>query len=234
MSEPVEGPLDGRQTLRVLVVSEVRLFREGLARELERVEGIGCVEPLDAAGAVSGLAGFRADVILADPSTVRGTELVRRAAECGTAVVAFAVAEERDEEIVSCAEAGVAGIVARDASVAEVVAAARTAVRGDAACSPRASGVLLRRLARVAASRPIEPKAAALTRREREIAACIDRGLSNKEIAVALGIETATVKNHVHSLLEKLQARRRGQVPSILRCGADLADAAPEREARRI
>ena len=56
--------------------------------------------------------------------------------------------------------------------------------------------------------------------REREIVALIDRGLSNKEIAGELHIELATVKNHVHSVLDKLQVRRRGAAAAAIRGGA--------------
>jgi two-component system nitrate/nitrite response regulator NarL len=54
-----------------------------------------------------------------------------------------------------------------------------------------------------------------LTSREREIAALIERHLSNKEIACALGIEVATVKNHVHNLLQKLSVHRRSEAAAL-------------------
>ncbi|HEY9227484.1 MAG TPA: helix-turn-helix transcriptional regulator, partial [Gemmatimonadaceae bacterium] len=56
-----------------------------------------------------------------------------------------------------------------------------------------------------------------LTARERELAALLDEGLTNKEIAQRLHISVATVKNHVHRILEKLHVRRRGQAASRLR-----------------
>jgi DNA-binding NarL/FixJ family response regulator len=58
-----------------------------------------------------------------------------------------------------------------------------------------------------------------LTRREREIVVLIDDGLSNKEIAQRLNIEVATVKNHVHNLLEKLHVSTRAQAAAHLRRG---------------
>jgi DNA-binding NarL/FixJ family response regulator len=56
-----------------------------------------------------------------------------------------------------------------------------------------------------------------LTSREREIAVLIEEGLSNKEIARRLCIELATVKNHVHHILEKMQVRRRAQAAAAVR-----------------
>lgn len=229
MSAPAERPQSVVEPIRVLVVAEVRLFREGLARELGREAGISIVDAAPAADALTRLASLRPDIVLADAATVRGAELVRRVAEAGAAVVAFAVAEENEEEVLACAEAGVAGIVARDASMEELLSALRATARGDVRCSPRVAALVMRRVARLASLRPPDGKGANLTRREREIAAFIDRGLSNKEIASALGIETATVKNHVHSLLEKLQVRRRGEVPSVLRADARVPGALENR-----
>jgi DNA-binding NarL/FixJ family response regulator len=57
----------------------------------------------------------------------------------------------------------------------------------------------------------------ALTSREQDIIALIDRGLSNKEIARQLKISLPTVKNHVHNILEKLQVSRRGAAAALLR-----------------
>src|SRR5262249_1010638 len=56
-----------------------------------------------------------------------------------------------------------------------------------------------------------------LSRRELQIAHLIDRGLTNKEIAPELGIEAATVKNHVHNICRKLNVHRRGEAVARLR-----------------
>ena len=56
-----------------------------------------------------------------------------------------------------------------------------------------------------------------LTHRELEVTKCIDQGLSNKEIAVYLGIEVQTVKNHVHNVLDKLHLRRRQDAARYVR-----------------
>ena len=76
------------------------------------------------------------------------------------------------------------------------------------------------------------PPEAALTRREQDIIALIDRGLSNKEIARQLKISLPTVKNHVHNILEKLQVRRRGAAAALLREAA-LAPATTRRSPTR-
>jgi len=84
-------------------------------------------------------------------------------------------------------------------------------------CSPRVAGALLRRIAALATDGRSDRVPAHLTNREREIMGLIDEGLSNKEIAKRLRIEVATVKNHVHNILEKLQVHRRGEAAARVR-----------------
>jgi len=107
--------------------------------------------------------------------------------------------------------------VPRAASVEDLVAALESVGRGELLCSAQTAAALLRRVAALAAGRsaPAQPLSN-LTRREREIGGLLEAGLSNKDIAVQLGIEVATVKNHVHNVLEKLQVHRRGQAAARL------------------
>src|SRR5256886_10308318 len=83
----------------------------------------------------------------------------------------------------------------------------------------RSAGALLRRIAALATDGRSDRVQAHLTSREREIMGLIDEGLSNKEIAKRLRIEVATVKNHVHNILEKLQVHRRGEAAARVRGG---------------
>jgi DNA-binding NarL/FixJ family response regulator len=83
--------------------------------------------------------------------------------------------------------------------------------------SPRAAATLLRRVGALAADRPsATPPRGELTAREREIVELVALGLSNKAIAARLHVELATVKNHVHNILDKLQVRRRGEIAASL------------------
>ena len=124
---------------------------------------------------------------------------------------------ETDDEICECAEAGIAGYVARNGSKEDLIAALENAVRGEFLCSPRTAASLFRRLAAHFQTTKQRPPQAALSSREQDIIALIDRGLSNKEIARQLKISLPTVKNHVHNILEKLQVRRRGAAAALLR-----------------
>jgi len=99
----------------------------------------------------------------------------------------------------------------------ELLTTLRTASRGEVRCSPRIAGLLVGRVAALTGSSSQPGDNLPLTRRQRDIVAFIERGLSNKEIAIRLGIGVATVKNHVHYLLRKLQVHRRGEVAAVAR-----------------
>jgi two-component system, NarL family, nitrate/nitrite response regulator NarL len=204
---------------RVFIVSEVRLYREGLARLLrrdQRLDVVGASE--DVPDALEHLAGLEEppEAVLLDVPAPAGLEgLAQLGAAVPTARIIVLNVSDRDEPaLIAWAEAGVGGLLARDVDVDEVAQAVQTTVSGGTVCSPRLAALLLQRLARAAEDRPATSP---LTSREREIAELLEQGLSNKEIAARLQIELPTVKNHVHSILTKLKASRRGQAAAMLR-----------------
>ncbi len=160
------------------------------------------------------------DVILLDTAPANADTRIRAllSALPDVRVVALAV-PNHETEILALAEAGIAGFVTSDASVAELVAAIESVARGEALCTPSVTAALMRRLASLARSwaeaDPIEP----LTLREREILELIDEGLSNKQIAQRLRIQLPTVKNHVHHILGKLGVQRRAEAAALSRAG---------------
>jgi two-component system nitrate/nitrite response regulator NarL len=130
-------------------------------------------------------------------------------------VVAIALADE-DVDVLRWAEAGAAGLLTRDNPLEQLVDSVMAASRGEVSCSSRVAGTLLRRVAALAGKGEPAPMPD-LTRRQARVLALITDGLSNKEIARALGIEVATVKNHVHQLLRKLNVARRSAAASVAR-----------------
>ena len=215
--------------IRVLIVAEIRLFREGLVEMLQPEPGVEVVATAAGADeAVRALRDREPDVVLLDLATPRDTWLVRAllAAVPGTRVIALAV-PEREEDVLACAEAGVAGYVAREGSVEDVVAAVEAAARGETLCSPRMAASLFQRVATLALERSPATIETRLTSRELEVLDLIDQGLSNKEIARRLTIEVSTVKNHVHSILDKLNVSRRAEAAARVR--AERAPLAAQR-----
>lgn len=202
----------GERPPRVHIVSNVRLLREGLLSALavdDRVEIVGACG-LD--GADRAILSERADVLLLDLATPEGLGLPRRmrAIAPGLRTVAFAVADA-EADVLACAEAGISGYVAQDGSSEDLVAAVLRAVDGELICPPRIVALLFARVAALSEGAPgavAEP----LTPRESEIADLVARGLPNKSIARELSLAPATIKNHVHNVLQKLSLQRRGEI----------------------
>jgi len=196
---------------RVLIVTDVRLFREGLDEVLRRRSELTVAGTASRASeALQQVNDLQPDVALVDVRMRESLALVRAMSQLcpQTKVMVVGVADIEDE-VLACAEAGVAGFVPLQASVDELVAAIEGAARGELACSARMASVLLRHVGTLALAQKSPRFMPALTVRELEILRLLDRHLTNKEIARQLGIEIATVKNHVHRLLEKLQVHRR-------------------------
>jgi two-component system, NarL family, nitrate/nitrite response regulator NarL len=212
-------PAHANGKISLLVVADVRLHREGLSSTLDRRQNLTVVGRAADRDAALKLLGWTCpDVVVLEMATRDSLEIVRAIGHEAPSVkiVAFAV-EELDSEILACADAGVAGWVPRAGSVDDLVAAIESADREELLCSPRMAAKLFRRLASFSRVVPKPQRNSPLTRREREIFALIERGLSNKEIARHLNIEVATVKNHVHSILGKLQVTTRGEAAAIHR-----------------
>jgi DNA-binding NarL/FixJ family response regulator len=206
--------------IRIIAVTDVYLLREGLARLLGDYSDIAVI-----ATATPDEEAFaralepRPEIVLIDATSVRNSEPLRLMLNKldSARLVAFAVAEENEEEVLACAEAGVAGYVGRGATANELVEIIRSVARGEVRCSSVVATVALRQLARTAALPDGRSDLAGLTDRELEVVALIESGLSNKAIARRLAIEVATVKNHVHNILEKLHVGRRGEAAAYLR-----------------
>jgi DNA-binding NarL/FixJ family response regulator len=219
--QPTPLAPDIRQ-LRLVVVSEVRFLREGLAQILERDSSMSVVGLCaDLAEAVAVSTALRPDIVLLDAAHPGGAAAVTQTRHLipDLRIIALAV-RETEEDVIAWAEAGVIGYVPSTAAVADLVRLVMNIHDGDQSCSGRVAAALLRRIAVTASpvngSHTAFPPPA-LTARERQAAELIRTGLSDKEIARLLNISLATAKSHVHNLLGKLNVQRRGQVVARLR-----------------
>lgn len=205
--------------IRVFIITDVRLFREGLTQLLGNVEGlqvVGAATGLDEA--LARVRETRPNVVLIDLGLPGSIGIVHAIRGVGPdhQVVAIAL-PEAEVELVACIEAGVAGYVTREAGVRELVDAILSVARGEFLCSARVAGLLRKRVADLAKHLPHAASDPHLTGREQEVVSLLDQGLANKDIARRLGIEVATVKNHVHSILYKLHVHRRGEAAARMR-----------------
>ena len=200
---------------RVLIVSDVRLYREGLAAALAatgRVELAGVEAPGDFSLRLSDV-----DVVLLDADQLKSRTSLSWIELASTKIVAFAVSEIEDD-IDACARSGVASFVGKDGSAEDILSAIEGIWRGELPCPSRVAALLFRRLTVLLRSQP-RMGGSELTDRELQVMSLLDRGCSNKEIARQLGIGLSTVKNHVHNILEKLHVHRRGEATAALRRG---------------
>jgi len=205
--------------IAVLLAVATRIYRDGLVLALHDHPSVTVAGTAGSAGeALDAIRTLNPGVVLLDTGMPGAVEVVRfaRAHPSEPKIVALSVIDA-DAEIVTWAEVGVAGFVTRDETVADLVRCVIAAADGELRCSARAAGFLLRRVARRALGNGQAAPTGSLTRQQLRVLDLIGQGLSNKEIAASLGIEVATVKNHVHSLLSKLAVKRRGEAAALAR-----------------
>lgn len=211
-------------SIRVLVASHIRLYREGLERVLSEYPELTLVGNAGSASeALEQTQKLGTDVALLDMA-MSGAFSVAQELSRGRGpgkIVALGMPED-EIQILSCARVGIAGYVTRDGSVEEVVTAIKAAARGEVHCSPKIAGSLFKRIGTMASDRSRRTGNDALTARETQILKLVQEGMSNKMISRALGIELSTVKNHVHIILVKLGIHRRAEAISLrYRSGSD-------------
>ncbi|TQS46725.1 response regulator [Cryptosporangium phraense] len=205
-------------TIRVLVVDDQRLVREGVASLLALEDGIAVVgTAADGREAVAEAVARQPDVVLMDvrmPSA-DGLEAAaavrRRAPNCK---ILMLTTFDDEEYVVRALRAGASGYLLKDLPAAELARAVRMAHAGVDQFDPAATARLLNALeARGGAG--VVPGAragsAGLTSREVDVLRLLARGATNREIATALVVSEGTVKNHVSAILGRLGVRDRTQ-----------------------
>jgi DNA-binding NarL/FixJ family response regulator len=215
----------GMDLIKVLLVIEVRLigniFASVLGEEAD-MKVAGCVTTLQ--DTLEFIQTRDVDIILVSAGLpdYGALELTRAIMERGlsTKVLALGLSEENKNEALRYIEAGACGYILKDSSVTELIEAIRLAKRGEAQISSRIAGAMMERLFYLARMfSDVENKLdgdVRLTARELEVLQFIGEGLTNQEIAARLVVEVGTVKNHVHSILEKLNVSNREAAASFL------------------
>jgi DNA-binding NarL/FixJ family response regulator len=206
--------------VRLLVASDVRLYREGLEHLLRDTPGIHLMSgAISAAETLDRVQGARPSVVLLDMAMESALEVASQIARQwhDTKVVALGM-PEFETEVLSYAAVGIAGYLTRSASLSDALEAIHAAARGEVRCSPRVAGFLFRHIASLSRVRhPSTAPLPSLTTREAQILELLRQGMTNKMISRTLGIELPTVKNHVHSILAKLGVHRRAEAMLLFR-----------------
>jgi len=210
------------QAVRLIVVAGVQLYREGLASILDRCPEVKLVGTASTIEEILGLLDTRSpEVVVLDMGTTGSHAIVRgiRDAAPNVDVVAYAV-EESEQHILACARSKVSAFIPQQGSERDLIEVIRALARDELPCSGRTAAILYNQLQHLASRAADGPDLGRLTIREREVLNCIDHGQTNKEIALELCIEVATVKNHVHKILDKLQVSSRARAAAMLRHSA--------------
>ena len=221
------------QTIRVFIVSHVRLHREGLAALLRGCPSIDVLGADNPQHTQDTLRATPTDVALIDAISPSDSYIVAALRQVCARVRILAVGiRETASEVLACAAAGIDGYVPMDAALGDMVAAIENVVRGELLCSPQVAASLYQCSGFSKAAAIDSP----LTTRELQVADLMNRGLPTKEIAWRLGVQPCTAKNHIRNILHKLKVHRRGQAAAKLRglIGERFAVAEPARVPSRL
>ena len=214
------------QSVRVMIVDDQTLLREGFRKLLELEPGIEVVgmaaDGEDALALAERLYAGQTppDVILMDIRMPRmdGISAVRALkARWPEIHIVILTTFDDDELIYNGLRAGALGYLLKDCSAEQLINAIRAAARGEVLLQPNIAGKILAGLAQPIPPKPAPASSATmayveeLTERERDILKLVARGASNREIGEALFITEGTVKNHMSSILSKLGLRDRTQ-----------------------
>jgi DNA-binding NarL/FixJ family response regulator len=197
--------------VRLLIADDHRMLRDGLRLSMAE-HGFDVVgEAANGAEAVRLAAELRPDVVLMDVSMpvldgVEATRMVRR--QLPDCQVVMLTMHAESDVMTRALQAGAAGYLVKDCSIDEVVSAVRMAA-GDVALSPELANSMLAEVRRVDDGR--DGGDPLLSARESEVLQLVADGLAVPEVAAHLYISAKTVKNHLASIYQKLDARDRTQ-----------------------
>jgi DNA-binding NarL/FixJ family response regulator len=205
--------------IRVLIVDDHAMVRRGMRDFLDLHDDLEVVgEASDGDGALEAATALRPDVVVMD-LLMPGLDGIAATAELkvrhpSIEVVAITSFIEEDR-ITAAIEAGASGFLLKDAEADDLAAAIRAAHAGEVYLDPAVAGIVARRMRAGARRRaPGQDGATAvdrLTSRERDVMACLARGLSNQAIATELGMAERTARTHVSNILAKLGLTSRTQ-----------------------
>jgi DNA-binding NarL/FixJ family response regulator len=202
--------------LRVMVVDDHPMWREGVARDLTEAGFDVVATAANGKDAITRFPAARPDVLVLDlqipaPNGVAVTTEVVRQNPAVRVLILSASGEQQD--VLDAVKAGATGYLVKSASRAELVDAVRRVALGDTVFTPGLAGLVLgeyRRLSDTpAAAKDDTPR---LTERETEVLRLVAKGMSYKQIAERLFLSHRTVQNHVQNTLRKLQLHNRVQL----------------------
>ena len=202
--------------IRLLIVDDHNLFRQGLTRILEDYPQLDVVgQAADGGEALAMVDALQPDVVLMDLNmpVLSGPDATRRlsASHPATPVIILTVSE-RDADLFDAIKAGARGYLLKNVGMAELLDAVQRVHAGEAIIAPAMAGHLLNEFRKVAgpgSAETLPVEVDDLSEREVEVLRLVAQGLPNREIADALSLSEHTVKSHLANILAKLHLRSR-------------------------
>lgn len=209
-------PTGENEQIRVLLVDDHALVREGLRALIEGRKGLTVAgEASDGEQALHMARSLKPNVILMDLKMPRknGIEAIRDIkAENNDARILVLTSYAEDEQVLAAIQGGALGYLLKDTSPQELIEAIRCVHRGEPSLHPSVARKLVLGINRPAPTAPAGPSNGIdLTDREVEVLRLVTRGLSNAEIADRLTVGEGTVRFHVSNILSKLSLENRTQ-----------------------
>lgn len=210
------------EKIRVLLVDDHALFREGLGMIISSQEDMNVVgEAADGLEAVVKAAELRPDLILMDIQMpgMDGIEATRRIQRenPGTTIVMLTVRDD-EEKLFEAIKSGAQGYLLKKMNSSELVGMARRALAGEVAIPSRLAGQMLEEFRRLSRLEPRENEDhEGLSTREMDVLNQVALGKTDKEIAAALSLSVHTVKTHMRNILAKLQVSGRQEAARYAR-----------------
>ncbi len=211
---------DTQRVLRLLVVDDHEVVRQGLVALLDRREGFQVVaEAGTVAESIEQARRHQPDIVimdvrLPDGSGIEACREIR--AEFPATRVVMLTSYPDEEAVLSAIVAGASGYLLKQIRARDLVAALETVGRGESLLDPAVTEKVLERIRRIASGSQEADELSQLTGQERKILLLVAEGMTNKEIAAEIFLSDKTVKNYVSSILAKLNLERRAQAAAFV------------------
>jgi DNA-binding NarL/FixJ family response regulator len=206
--------------LRLLVVDDHEVVRQGLVALLDRREGFQVVaEAGTVAESIDQARRHQPDIVimdvrLPDGSGIEACREIR--AEFPATRVVMLTSYPDEEAVLSAIVAGASGYLLKQIRARDLVTALETVGRGESLLDPAVTEKVLERIRRIASGSQEADELSQLTGQERKILLLVAEGMTNKEIAAEIFLSDKTVKNYVSSILAKLNLERRAQAAAYV------------------
>jgi two-component system, NarL family, response regulator DevR len=207
------------RTIRLLIVDDHEVVRQGLVALLDRREGFQVVaEAGTAAEAVEQARKYEPDIVvmdirLPDGSGIEACREIR--ADLPATRVVMLTSFPDEEAVLSAIVAGASGYLLKQVRARDLVSALESVARGESLLDPAVTEKVLERVRRIATGTYTD-ELAQLTAQEQKILLLVAEGKTNKEIASEVFLSDKTVKNYVSSILSKLNLERRAQAAAFV------------------